>query len=116
MASSSSNFSGERPIPPRYRWLKRILIAVVTLVIALVVAQRWWAHAADRRYQASIDAARARGEPVLPADFLPDGPVPDSRNAALSLANAAGSLALSQAFHDFANNYPSDGPHSRKQN
>src|SRR5690348_4577514 len=96
------------PIPPRFRWLKRILVLAAVLVVALVGAQRWWAYTADRRYQALIDSTRGRGEPILPADFLPAARIPDSRNAAYSLITAAQSLKLTAAYHDFADNYPGE--------
>ena len=104
----SSAPEAQAPSPPRFRWLKRILVMAVVLIVGLIAAQRWWAYTAERRYQALVDSTRGRGEPILPADFLPAARIPDSRNAAYSLTTAAKALTLTQAYHDFANNYPED--------
>ncbi len=68
------------PIPVRYRWLKRISVGCVVLLVALVLLRLWWGRVADRRLQAEIDRIIAAGEPLFPEDF--DSPsVPDENNA-----------------------------------
>jgi hypothetical protein len=98
---SKDNSTGEIAVPLRYWWLKRIGIGWVMVLITLVIFQYWSLSLADRRYQALIDSARARGEPILPGDFSPAAGVPDSQNAALALMNAATAINTSQAFQDF---------------
>jgi hypothetical protein len=75
------------PFPPRFWWLKRLLIAGLVLVVLLPCLWLWWAHVAERRLQSRIDAILARHEPLYPADFDPPT-VPDDQNAATYL-NAA---------------------------
>ena len=59
------------PVPPRYWWLKRILVAVGVLVLLLVVFRLWWGWEAQRRLDAKIaevsrrrSAGDARGFPA----------------------------------------------------
>ncbi len=76
------------PIPPRFRWLKRILAAVGVLILALVGLRLWWGYVAERRLQACLAACRAAGEPVEIEDFAVP-PVPDEENGAYYLRLAA---------------------------
>lgn len=83
-----------RPMPPRYWWLKRILLAVGVLIVALAALRWWWGHEAERRLQAKIDEYHALGQPVTIEDFqFP--PVPDDENAAYFLKKAAGKIVTS---------------------
>ena len=41
--------AADTPIPPRFWWLKRILIAVGLMVVGLVGLWFWWNHEAERR-------------------------------------------------------------------
>jgi hypothetical protein len=107
MSPAPSATESQIPAPTRYWWLKRILVLAIGLIVGLIVAQRWWGYTADLRYQSLIESVRARGEPILPADFVSGG-FPDSRNAASSLIAAAQSLKLTQSYHDFADNYPGE--------
>ena len=77
--------------PPRYQWLKRIGLLVFLILLALAALRWWWGHAAQVRLQRVIDAAHARGEPILPEDFTPQ-PIPDGQNAAITLRQAAGAI------------------------
>jgi hypothetical protein len=80
-----------RPIPPRYWWLKRILLACGVLIVGLVLLRWWWGWEAERRLQAKIDELRAAGEPTTPEDFeLPA--LPDEKNAAHFYRQAAGAI------------------------
>jgi hypothetical protein len=79
------------PIPPRYWWLKRILLATGVLVVALVILRLWWGWEAERRLEAKIAEYRAAGQPVTLEDFqFP--PVPDDDNAAKLLQDAAAAI------------------------
>lgn len=81
------------PIPPRYWWLKRILLTAGFLVLALVALRWWWGYEAQRRLQAKIDEYHALGQPVTIDDFqFP--PVPDEENAAYFLIGAATAVTV----------------------
>jgi len=81
-------------IPPRYWWLKRIIIASTSLIVALVLLRLWWGWYADRLLQAEIDRIVAASEPIYPEDFDPKESVPDEQNAARFLQAAEGKLSL----------------------
>lgn len=80
-----------RPVPPRYWWLKRVLLTTGVLAVALVVLRLWWGWEAERRWQARIAEYRAAGEPVTIAEHQPP-PIPDGENAAVLLEKAAKTL------------------------
>ncbi len=82
------------PIPPRYWWLKRILLASAVFVVLLVALRLWWGWEADRRLQAEIDRIIAAGEPIYPEDFDPKEKVPDDQNAAKLYQAAQDALIL----------------------
>jgi hypothetical protein len=85
------------PYPPRYWWLARLAVLWV-LVVAVVAGVRvWWGNVADRRMEAAITAAHARGEKIVLADYAKNYSLPDSRNAAIYLRQAEKSLKLSLA-------------------
>ncbi|MCH7527881.1 MAG: hypothetical protein IID39_10630, partial [Planctomycetes bacterium] len=79
------------PVPVRYWWLKRILIAAGIVFVGLLCLRLWWGHVAHQRLQAEIDRIRAAGEPLFPEDFDPD-PVPDKDNAAIFLRKAEAAI------------------------
>src|SRR5262249_2997662 len=79
------------PHPPRYWWLKRISAASVGFLILLFIVRLIWGWDANRRLQAAIDAVHARGERILPADFV-DPIVPDSENYAFFIKQAMAAL------------------------
>jgi hypothetical protein len=90
-ANSTLPDDSAEPIPPRYWWLKRILLAVGVLILALAALRWWWGYEAQRRLQAKIDEYHALGQPVTIEDFqFP--PVPDEENAAHFLVQAASAL------------------------
>ena len=67
--TTATHEDGERPIPPRFRWLKRLTVAGVAYVVVLVGVRLAWGVYADWRLDRAIAAHRALGEPVLPEDF-----------------------------------------------
>jgi hypothetical protein len=86
--SKQAALDDARPIPPRYRWLKRIGLAAILLLIA-TFALRWVVGVvAQRRLDAHVAKLRAAGEPMLPEDFAFPA-VPDQDNAAILLKKAA---------------------------
>jgi hypothetical protein len=82
------------PFPPRFWWLKRFGAVAVLLVISLGGLRWWWGTLAQRRMDAAIAAAHARGEKILLADFKTDRSLPDERNAATYYNRAAKALNL----------------------
>jgi hypothetical protein len=82
------------PIPPRYWWLKRIMIAVGVLLILLLALRLWWGWEAHRRFQAELDKLIAAGEPIFPEDFNPKEPIPDEQNAAILYRRAGALISL----------------------
>jgi hypothetical protein len=98
----------DRPVPPRYWWLKRILLAVGVLILALAGLRWWWGHEAERRFEAKIDEYRAADQPVTIEDFqFPS--VPDEENAAKFLMDAKGALVrppAADAFVEDLYSYP----------
>lgn len=78
-------------IPPRYWWLKRIMLAVAVLLAVVAGLRCWWGVVAERRLEAAIAEIRRRGEPLYAADFVRP-PVPDEDNAAYYLKRAAQAL------------------------
>jgi len=81
-----------KPIPPRYRWLKRIGVAVGIIIVMLIGLRLAWGWYAERQLRAEIDHYRAAGEPIDLTDFDPP-PVADKDNGALPLQEAARVLA-----------------------
>jgi hypothetical protein len=84
---------GERYIPPRFWWVKRIGCAGAAYLLLLAAVRLWWGWEADRRFQAAVEKHRAAGEPVLLEDFVRP-PIADEENAAYFLGQAAKALQL----------------------
>ncbi len=84
-----------QPIPPKYRWLKRMLIAAGILIVSVFGLRLWWGWEANRRLQAEIDRIVAAGEPIYPEDFDSKQEIPDEQNAARLLIKAAEAIDLS---------------------
>lgn len=71
-----------RPIPPRFRWLRRFCIVGVTLIIGLAGLRWWWGYIAQRQIDQFIAQVHARGEPILMDDFdVPAIPASQDRQA-----------------------------------
>lgn len=85
--------AAEKPIPPRFWWLKRILVGVVILFVALGGLRWWWGVHADRAFRAEVDRYRAAGQPIRLNEFNTP-PVPDDQNAALLLKKAVAAFKL----------------------
>lgn len=87
------------PYPPRFWWLKRILLSLLLIVVVLVVLRLVWGWRVQRELDALIASYRAKGEPTTAADFAP-APVPDAENAVPLLRQAAAAVTLSKALTD----------------
>jgi hypothetical protein len=80
-------------MPPRFWWLKRIAVAML-LFAGLLVALRYLSlNVAKRRLDAEINAIKARGEPLVPEDFL-DRPVAAEDDAGPDLLAATKSFSI----------------------
>jgi hypothetical protein len=79
--------------PPRFWWLKRIVLAMLLLAGLLVALRYVSLHVAKRRLEAEINAIRARGEPLAPEDFL-DRPVAAEDDAGPDLVAAGRTFAV----------------------
>jgi hypothetical protein len=102
MATTSVDEAAKvRPIPPRYWWLKRIILGVVVLFVALLALRLWWGWEAHRRFRAEIDKLIAAGEPIFPEDFNPKEPIPDEENAAKLYLKAGSILNLTDVERTF---------------
>lgn len=97
----------DRPIPPRFWWLKRLSSAFFLLLVTLVVVCFSWDRHSRRALAAFIVEHRALGEAML-VDDIPTPSVPDHENGAkLILAAAALSEKLdvqnAPGIRDFCN-------------
>jgi hypothetical protein len=77
--------------PKRFRLLKRIALIVALFLLTIGFLPWWWGHVAEVRVREVINAAYARGEPILPEDFVPDA-IPNGANAAVTLGHAADAI------------------------
>ncbi|MCH7591481.1 MAG: hypothetical protein IH989_01705 [Planctomycetes bacterium] len=102
------------PVPPRYWWLKRIVIVSVAFLIVLIGVRLWWGWEANRRLQAEIDRIIAAGEPIYPADFDPP-PMRPEENAAKLYLDAEAALNLNPTQGDFVNQLASEYAEIRKR-
>src|SRR5512136_422112 len=86
------------PRVKRFRWVKRMGLAVGLIFAGLAGLRCWWGWEASKRLQAEIDRCRASGEPMSASDF-DTTPVPEEQNAirVLKEAVAAGNLTAEQA-------------------
>lgn len=81
------------PIPPRWRRVKRTLLAASIALIALLCLRLAWGCEADRRLRAKITEYRAAGEPPFIEDFA-RSPIPDEDNAASYYAHHHDALVI----------------------
>lgn len=77
----------EKPIPPRFMWLRRGAIGFGLLLVTLCMLRCWWGREAQRRFEAVVREIHSRGEPFYPEDYR-QAPVPDAENAAVPIEAA----------------------------
>lgn len=102
---ASPDTASSRPDPPRFRRLRRLTAAGLAVLVLLGGVRVWWGYEASRRLRAEIDAIRARGEPIFPADFDPPA-VPPVADAAVAYGAAAAGVV---AFPPTATSYSEPG-------
>lgn len=98
--SRTTGVDGTIPFPPRRRWLKRITLTVLVLVMLAAAVRMWWGYYADRRVAAFLAQAKAHGEPSSPVD-LQTPPIPDEVNGTILVAQASDQCRLSDEEYDF---------------
>lgn len=69
------------PIPPRYRWLRRVAIAAAGAILVLLVIRIAWGIEARRRLVATLAELDARHEPWLPEQFANEPALPGANAA-----------------------------------
>lgn len=84
------------PVPPRFRWLKPLVISAVVYLMFLGAVRVWWGVEAKRRFDAAVATYRGLGQPVLLEDFQRP-PIPDERNGGPLLQRALELLSISSA-------------------
>src|SRR5687767_14008148 len=82
------------PLPPRFRSLKRSLLAAAIAVLLIASLRAWWGWEVRRRIESVVADVRARGEPIRVEDYPtdPPGARADPQNAAADLVAAAGAV------------------------
>ena len=98
--SKTIGIDGTIPLPPRRRWLRRITLILLLLITLAAGIRVWWGHFANQRVAAFLADAKARGEPSSPAD-LQTPPIPQEKNGAILVAQAAHQFHLSEAQYRF---------------
>ncbi len=83
-----------RPIPPRFWWLRRILLFVLALSVVWIGSYLWWGREARRRLEVAISELRSHGRP-WPASAFAAPPIPDEQNAAYYYAAAFRAIVTS---------------------
>jgi hypothetical protein len=76
------------PDPPRFRWLRRLVVLTLVWAAAMYGLWTWWHRAGAGRIRAEIDTLRARGEPVELGQVRPPMEF-DHRSAGADVAAAA---------------------------
>ena len=85
-----------RPDPRRFWWLKRGLLALAGVALALLALRLAAGWSTDRKLAAAVQKLRAEGRMVEPQQ-MDDPPLPDGENAAFYLKRAAGTIVLTPA-------------------
>src|SRR6185437_11781331 len=98
--SKTIGIDGTIPLPPRRRWLRRITLILLLLITLAAGIRVWWGHFANQRVAAFLTEAKTRGEPSSPAD-LQSPPIPQEKNGAILVAQAAHQFHLSEAQSQF---------------
>ena len=79
------------PHPPRYGWLRRLVLGSLGIAVAFAVVRAGWGHEARRRLDRELGPILALGEPVAAPSLNPD-PVPDAENGALVYLKAMNAI------------------------
>ena len=80
-------------VPKRFWWTKRLAVAYLLLIAALLVTRLIWGHLAERRLATEIGALEAAGGAIDWQALAPE-PIPDEENAAEFYTQAAGAITM----------------------
>src|SRR4051812_17467089 len=106
---AAGNVSKPVTLKPRRRWLRRLGLSLLVLVLPLVAGHWYWGHRAERQLAEQLAQLRAAGEPVAPADLA--GPaVQDGDNAAVDLRAAASAIDQKSEVWDRFSNWTPELP------
>src|SRR5438270_1822029 len=97
------------PLPPRYRWLRRLTVAYLLLAAGTVALRYLWLGSARGRVDAQLDGYRRAGQPVLATELAPV-PVPNAQNAVPLLRSAAKGIVYSRDEMEVLNSLTAGGP------
>jgi hypothetical protein len=97
------------PNPPRFRQLKRWTVIGILALTSLVALRYWWGVEAQRRLDAFVTSAHARGRKALLSDF-DVARIPDDQNSATLLRQAANSLKYDEVATDWENTFENELP------
>src|SRR4051812_46866611 len=86
-------------VPKRFWWFKRIVAGFIVFAAATLGLRYVAVASAQRRLAKEVEAIRARGEPILPEDFL-ERPVAAEQNAAADLLKAKELWHVPAEHHD----------------
>lgn len=75
-------------IPPRFRWLRRLVVTFGALVFCVALMRVGWGWYAQWQFDRYVAELRARGEPALPEDFATMAMPPEEENAYVLLERA----------------------------
>ncbi len=91
------------PYPPRYRYLKRLVVAYALFIGVIIATWYAWDLVTRRRFDAEVARLRGLGQMVLADDFNNQPTIPDDENAAVLLKQAM-AVTFNAAQDDFDNN------------
>ncbi len=88
MSNAPTTSAPTIPFPPRHRWLRRIGIAALVYLVAIIALRYWVVSVNETRLRAATAALQAAGHPTQ-IDALVGPPVAPEANAATLLIRAA---------------------------
>jgi hypothetical protein len=92
MASAAGATNSDYPYPPRYWWLKRIVIASLLMIVALAVWRIVLGRIAGARLDAAVNQIAVRGERIAIADFTVAA-IDDDQNVVTFLRRAGEAMS-----------------------
>lgn len=90
----------DQPIPPRYWWLKRIVVLILLIVALMAAMWGYWCWRVEKQLNHELALIHQRGEPWEWREFQ-EAPVPASDNAATHYLRAISKLSASSEEIDF---------------
>jgi hypothetical protein len=88
MSNAGAEVEPTFPYPPRFRWMKRGIVAGLLLVVPLVIVRVCWGWSMQKRLSEAHAHVRARGTPLVAEDLNAEPPVLPKKNAAAYYGSA----------------------------